>query len=839
REITDIHSPGTFLDPNAPPRVPTYLVALELASADKKRRKPGSTAWGLAALDLSTGEFRATSGDEDELLMDELGRLGARELCISSERKGDARIERLQSELPKTALTWVHGDRYGAARAKDTVAKKLGADEVKALEPILGDEALVAAGIALGYVEETQAKAVADGKEKREPLRHVQELRPYLPGEALVLDLQARAHLELFRAAGDGGKRGSLIGAIDEAITAMGGRLLGRWLAYPLRESRAIHERQDAVAALVARPTSLDRMREALRAVADLERLVGRVVMQRATPRDLGVLRTTLEQVPVILAEARVASGLDAGGSLRPGDDGFALEADDPSTPRSELLSRLASADACTDVVEYLARALVDEPPVDLEAGDIFRAGFDLELDRLSELAKNGKSMIAAMEADEREKTGISSLKVRYNRVFGYYIEITRSNLKNVPSRYIRKQTTANGERYYTEALRELETEVLSAEDKRTTHTRKLFHELVERVGREVKRLRRLAEALATLDVLGGFARIAEQRSWTRPVVDDGGAIELVDGRHPVLEQLSADLGERFVPNDLVISGDKSLMIITGPNMAGKSTIMRQTALVVILAHMGAFVPAKSARIGLVDRIFTRVGASDDLSRGRSTFMVEMTETARILRSATRHSLILLDEIGRGTSTFDGLSIAWAVAEHLHDHVGAKTLFATHYHELTELCRDKPRSTNHHVEVKEWNDQIVFLRKLLPGPTNKSYGVQVARLAGLPKGVVERAKTVLASLEAQALAAGDASAVERFAPVPRPRMRSKAAQLFLFGGGPGDDEVSEPPAPAMLPVGSAEVIEALESMSLDDLTPRQALERLFELKDLLKKQRKR
>jgi DNA mismatch repair protein MutS len=798
REITDILSPGTFLDPNAPPRLATYLVALDLGAGKR-------AGFGLAALDLSTGEFRATSGEDGDVLLEELLRLDMREIVISESRRSDERIARIEKELPKTAITAVAEDFF-SRRGRDALLHTFGQEELAALEKVHSREALAASGAALAYVEKLQPRK---GQfDARAPVFfHLKELRPYVPGDSLVLDREARLHLELFRGSSDGGRRGSLLGAIDEAVTAMGGRTVVRWLAYPLVDRAAIARRQDAIGALVEVPSLLDRIRVELREIGDLERLVGRSVLHRATPRDLALLRSTLERAPLLLRAAEAASrGNGELHDLIPASD---------TAPKSALLSAIASTDPAADVQDLLARALADEPPIDLDEGDIFRASWDAELDRLSALAKSGKDLIAKMEAEEKGKTGISSLKVRYNRVFGYYIEITKANLRLVPSHYIRKQTTANGERFYTEALQKLETEVLSAEEKRLERTRSLFVALVDEVAKEAKRLLGVARAIAELDALSGFAYLAEKRGWARPEIAEDGAIDIADGRHPVLELFSEELGERFVPNDLSISDERSLMIITGPNMAGKSTIMRQTALIVILAHMGVFVPAKSARIALVDRIFTRVGASDDLSRGRSTFMVEMNETARILRSATSRSLILLDEIGRGTSTFDGLSIAWAVAEYLHDRVGAKTLFATHYHELTEIARDKARAVNHHVAVKEWNEQIVFLRKLQPGSTNRSYGVQVARLAGLPKLVVDRAKEVLASLEAQALSAGDGSWASR--------RRALDGQLFLF----------QEPAKKEREKALEDVARALEAIEIDDITPRHALDELARLKTML------
>ena len=685
REVTRVLSPGTYVDPNAPPRTTTYLTAV---SAKRK-----GAAWGLAALDLSTGEFRATEGEHAETLLDELARLSTKEILYREAGLHEAVLSAVRDGLPSVTRTSITASDYPAAEARRQLEQHLGEDEMRGLKTVLSDLALEAAALALRYAEATQIHPEAPDLKGEASLRHIEPLRPYSAGLGLGLDLQAREHLELFATQGDGSRKGSLLFAIDEATTPMGGRLLARWLAYPLGDLSAIADRHDAVEALVAAPTRLDEAQRAMRGISDIERLLGRVTLGRGTPRDLAALRATLHQAPTVLTAIGMAV---------------------PKTASGGLLASLAAADPARDVADLLDAALIDEPSADATSPDVFRPGYDEELDRYAELSKDGKKLIAGLEAKEREETGIPNLKVKYNKVFGYYLEVTKTHLKLVPDRYIRKQTTVNSERYFTEPLKELETEVLSAEDKRVARSAALFSALLAKVADRVFVLRQLGQSLAEIDVLTGFARLAERRGWVRPELHDGLALEIVDGRHPVVEQVAEDLGERFVPNDLRLDEGERLMVITGPNMAGKSTIMRQTALITVLAHMGAFVPARQARIPLVDRIFTRVGASDDLSRGRSTFMVEMNETARILRSATERSLILLDEIGRGTSTFDGLSIAWAVAEHLHDHVGAKTLFATHYHELTEICRDKEMAVNRHVAVKEWNDEIVFLRKLLP-----------------------------------------------------------------------------------------------------------------------------
>ena len=777
REVTRVVTPGTFVDPEAPARTPSYLVALSIPRATNKRRKTPS--WGLAALDIATGELRATAGEGEGALTDEIGRLDAREVVLDARAMEDAMVTALAA-LPKLALSPM--DDVDPKGSVDRLTAAIGVEEGAALDKVLPGHALAAAGLAVVYAEHTQLRAESHEKKRGGSLSHVHTVQPYLPGDALILDAEARGHLELFASSGDKTRHGALIGIVDAAVTAMGGRLISRWLARPLIALPQIIARHDAVESLVRATTAHDDMRDALDGVYDFERLIARVVMGRSNPRDLAALRTSLERVPNLFELARTAAATG----------GKQLDVID----EQGRLGAIAELDRCEDVTKLVATALVEEPPTDLGGARVFNEGFDADLDALFTLSSDSKAVIASIERRERERTGITSLKVKYNRVFGYFIEVTKANLAAVPDDYVRKQTTVNSERYFTSELKELEEKILSADVKRLARESKLFASLVADVASEVRRLRAVAEGVAELDGLAALAHVAQTCGWSRPEVDLGEAIEIVDGRHPVLEALSSELGERFVPNDMSIGDPERLLIVTGPNMAGKSTIMRQTALIVILAQMGSFVPAKSARIGVVDRVFTRVGASDDLSRGRSTFMVEMTETARILRSATRRSLLLLDEIGRGTSTFDGLSIAWAVAEHIHDRIGAKTLFATHYHELTEICRDKAQAANVHVAVTELDESIVFLRKLLPGPTNRSYGVQVARLAGLPKQVVQRARGVLATLEAHDLST----------------TRAPTAQMGLFA------------LPAESSGAEKDVLEALRALDVDDTAPRAALD---------------
>ncbi|MEO1232519.1 MAG: DNA mismatch repair protein MutS [Myxococcota bacterium] len=803
REITRVITPGTFLDPNAPAREANYLVSLHL---QKLRRGSSKTkGWGLAALDLATGDFRATCGEGEEALLDELARLDTSEIVLLESQAEAPAFVTIHSSRPRLLLTRLDDRDHTEDRSLEALDLLIGKEEREALGALLPDIALWAAGRALLYARTTQVRPEAPDLKGEAGLGHIHTLRPYVPGDALVLDREAREHLELFSSAG-GGRGRSLLGSIDRAVTPMGGRLLAEWLAYPSLDRVEIRARHGAVAAFASTPAALDAIREHLRAVSDAERLVGRVVLGRALPRDLAALRGALEAAPSVLDAAR---------SSEAGQAGLLAEA-----PPDGRLSQLARTDLCEDVKRALTEALVEEPVNDLSGGAVFRAGYDRELDEHTRLADQGKALISDLEAAERERSGIPNLKIRYNKVFGYYLEVTKTHLALVPDRYIRKQTTVNTERFFTDELKTLEDDVLHAAERKLARAEHLYAELMARISSEAPRLRTLAASLAELDVLAAFAHLAETLDWARPELGADDVIDIRDGRHPVLEQLAGELGERFVPNDVRLSREERLVIVTGPNMAGKSTIMRQTALLVVLAHMGSFVPARSAHVGRVDRIFTRVGASDDLSRGRSTFMVEMTETSRILRSATAHDLIILDEIGRGTSTYDGLSIAWAVAEHLHDVVQARTLFATHYHELTELCRDKPAAVNRHVAVREHEDDIVFLRKLQPGATNRSYGVQVARLAGLPKVVIARARRVLDGLEAQALRHGAGSAVQHLLSA-RARREN---QLSLFDGAgadrPADGDVRK-------------LLDALRAIELDEVSPRRAFELLGELQDML------
>ncbi|HMJ88577.1 MAG TPA: DNA mismatch repair protein MutS, partial [Candidatus Acidoferrum sp.] len=589
----------------------------------------------------------------------------------------------------------------------------------------------------------------------------------------LKLDTTTLRHLEILEPLHrDASKQSTLYGALNRTVTPMGARCLRDWLSQPLANVEGIRRRQSAVRSFMENTEALANFRTRIAEVRDLERIIGRLSLGSGNARDLLALRMGLEQIPA-LKEAAVAiasSSSEFREIVGGAESGLAL--------LTELEQRLTPLPS---LIELIARAITDEPPLAVKEGGLIRDGFDRALDELKNAQRDGKDWIAKLQQQEIERTGITSLKVRFTSVFGYFIEVTKSNLDKVPPHYVRKQTIANGERFFTPELKEMEGKILGSEERSVKLEYELFLKVREEALADLKAIQRTASALAQLDVLASFAETACLFDYCRPHVADEGVLSIQDGRHPVIEQ--ALIEERFVPNDTQLDPTaQQIALITGPNMAGKSTYIRQVAVIALLAHTGSFVPAKEARIDLVDRIFTRIGASDDLSRGQSTFMVEMSETANILNNATARSLVILDEIGRGTSTFDGLSLAWSIVEHLHNQVGAKTLFATHYHELTELSGRLPRLKNFNVAVREWNDQIVFLRKIVEGGTDKSYGIQVARLAGVPKSVVERAKVILSNLEESELTPEGNVRGSRHRP-ERDKLKTlaPAPQLDLFG----------------------------------------------------------
>ena len=715
REVARIITPGVVLDDEVlEPKLPRYLAAL--VAEDKQ-------TFGLAYLDATTGELRATSLAIGELI-DELTRVAPREILVEAKQLGEgavlapirARYRTVWNAAPVPAIADAKAVLAELGDKRPTKATKA-AEAKKPAEGEVAEAGLRAAATVLNYARATQPTGTLP----------VTRLITYDAKDAVVLDEAAIANLELVETLIGRKTQGSLLDVIDQTVTAPGGRLLRRWLLYPLIDVTQIRRRQDAVAWLVDRPALTEQLRRALSRVADLERLAGKATLGIATPRDLGRLRDALTQLPDVVA--LIATG--------------ATKLD----PVPELLGlRAALAPELATLAARLAKAIVDDPPPLLKDGGAIRTGYDATVDECRGLADGGKTQILAIEEREQRESGISSLRIRYNRVFGYYIEITKSHLAKVPAHYARKQTIANGERFVTPELAELEKKVVAAEETLAVREAELFRTEVQAVAAIAAAISAAGAALAVADACGSLAEVAARRSYCRPTVDDSAVLEITDGRHPVIEAMLAD--GAFVPNDCRLDPDaEQLVLITGPNMAGKSTYMRQVAQIALLAQIGSFVPAKAATVGVCDRVFTRVGAADNLSRGDSTFMVEMRETATILAKATRRSLIVLDEVGRGTSTFDGVSIAWAVAEHLHDAIGARTLFATHYHELVALADSRARVRNVSVAVREHKQEIVFLRRVVPGGANKSYGIDVARLAGLPKPVIGRARDIMQKLE--------------------------------------------------------------------------------------------
>ena len=724
--------------------------------------------FGLAFLDISTGELKACQTSGFEPFLSE---------ALRNEPKEILSLKRFQ-EHP-----CFEGFKKSFGNGLITYLEDLKFDAIPSLNEILQKAPLAAHAVALvlHYAEENQKK----------PLSHIRPLSFYRVQDFMVIDEVTKRNLELTRSLFEQGKRGSLFWVLDETITLMGSRTLKQWLNYPLLDTREIKSRLEGVSELKEKKIERKQLRESLRGIQDIERLTSRIFLGHANARDLIGLKNSLQNLPTLK------------NNLQP----FIAPI------LREFNSEIENFD---DLDQLLKSSIVENPPLTIKEGGIIKANYDKELDGLREIGREGKGWILQLEAGERKKTGISSLKVRYNQVFGYYIEVTKSNLHLVPDHYIRKQTLVNAERFITPELKEFETKVLGAEEAICQLECRLFEEIRKRVSDETPRLQKTASAIAIIDILGSMAEIADRYDYVQPVVDEGDEIMIRDGRHPVLERMG--LSERFVPNDTQMNTQEhQLLIITGPNMAGKSTYLRQVALIVLMAQMGCYVPASEAKIGVVDRVFTRIGALDNIMRGQSTFMVEMMETARILNQATSRSLVVLDEIGRGTSTFDGLSIAWAVAEYLHDHpsLRPKTLFATHYHELTELALTKERVKNYNVAVKEWGGEIIFLRKIVEGGTNRSYGIQVARLAGLPQKVVDRAKEILSNLEKGEL---DAMGMPKIATTKIASSKSK------------------PPLQPSLFVQPDAIRSELKRIKTDRLTPLEALNILDELKKKAEKE---
>jgi DNA mismatch repair protein MutS len=770
REVIKVLTPGTAVEVETEEaKEGTFIVALALEE----------DGWGMALADLSAGEVRTLEGawSEAKLLTDEIFRAAPKEILYPEGAEDALRRVLARDGEPSATLSPAEGWLFDPPQAGRVVLEHFGARSLAGFGLEDKPRAVAAAGALLAYVK----------KVRQDSLALVHRLS-YLNAEAhLVLDATTVRNLELVRNLRDGKTKGTLLDVVDFTVTAPGGRLLRSWLLRPLRDAGAIAARQDAVAEALGATIARRELRETLKGVLDLERIVGRIALAAAHPRDLVALKRSLAPLPHIERELRAFSA----GLFR------------------DMVARWDNAE---DVAGLVDKAVLDEPAFLLTEGGIVKDGWNAELDDLRAVSRSGKTFIAQLERRERERTGIGSLKVRYNKVFGYYIEVTKPNLAQVPPDYMRKQTLVNAERFLTPELKDYEDKVLHAEERIGVLEHRLFLEVRETVARETRRLQRIAADVAALDVLLALAECAARRGYVRPVVDDGDALRIEAGRHPVIETTQA---EPFIPNDLEVdSAANQILIITGPNMGGKSTFLRQAALIAILGQAGSFVPAKAATLGLLDRIFTRIGAMDFLSVGQSTFMVEMLETAAILHNATARSLILLDEVGRGTSTFDGLSIAWAVAERLHERedVRPKTLFATHYHELTELALTLPRIKNFHVAVREWKDEVVFLRRIVPGPSDRSYGIHVAKLAGIPRDVIDRAREILFNLEKQEL---DERGLPRLASHGRPS--GDRNQFLLF---------AEDREAALL----RELKDEIEALDLAALTPLEALNVLAGLK---------
>jgi DNA mismatch repair protein MutS len=784
RDVVRVITPGTATDAAVlDARENNFLAAVST--------EPATQTVGLAYVDLSTGEFQSTEftgSAAEERLRDELQLLHPRETLLPRPHQlfETAKASLLDGAggVETRIDDWIFQHEY----ARRTLQEQFGVAELTGFGLDAHPQAIAAAGAVVHYLRENAARGGESAN--LEALRHLDQVRFYELHNALILDPVTVRNLELvaplFPEETGKGTSATLLATLDVTVTGMGARLLRSWLLRPLLERGTIEARLDAVAHLVQQTVVRGEIRKELRGIQDLERLTSRITLGLATPRELVALRKSLAQLPVLK------------NFLTP-----------PPAGGSELLRHLhTEMDELADVRERLERAIADEPPALPSDPGVIRSGYHPELDDLRSLSQHSKQIIASMEERERKRTGIASLKIRFNQVFGYYIEISKPNLPLAPADYERKQTLVNAERFTSPELKEYERKILAADERILEIERQLFSDLRSGIAAKAARLRRTAAAVAQLDVLAALAKLAADRGYARPEFSSTGEMLIVGGRHPVIEELLRQRGERFIPNDLCFEPNRQqILLITGPNMGGKSTYLRQAALIVLMAQIGSFVPARQARLPVTDRIFTRIGASDNLARGRSTFLVEMSEVATILHHATPASLVLLDEVGRGTATFDGLSIAWAVVEHLYKHTRARALFATHYHELTELADLLPTVKNVHVSVRETPNEIVFLRRVEPGSADKSYGIEVARLAGLPRSVIERAREVLKRHE---------------------QSEHELSETLSPGAdgthsGNGDQQVLFTPL-------HREVIEKLRSADLDNLKPIDALNLLSELK---------
>jgi len=773
REIVRTITPGTILSSSMlDVRSNNYLGAVVLS--DKK--------FALAVSDLSTGEFKAIEFSDYMKFLNEVQRVNPKEIIIPNSFMENEKIKKDLS-ISRAVLTpyddW-HFDRESANKILTQHFKTQSMDGFGCRD---FPTAVCCGGALLEYIKDIQQISPT----------HINDFKIYSTSEFMVLDSATQRNLELVETLSAHEKKGTLLDTLDATLTPMGARLLRTWVIQPLRDAEEINSRLDAVNEFINSADVNDKTRVIIKHISDIERIISRVNCGLANGRDLIGLRESLKKVPQV----------------------------------KEIINKFKVRmlkNVCDDLqdvselVSLLDKAIVDEPPISIRDGNIIKQGFDADLDEIRQVSKGGKDWIKSLQVEEIQRTGIKSLKVRYNKVFGYYIEITKTNLNMVPDNYIRKQTLLSCERFITPELKEKEALVLGAEERINEAENKIFTDVRIQVACETVRLQKIARSIGILDVVSSLALVAVQNDYVRPEITDSDVIEIIEGRHPVLERL--DAGEKFVPNDTYIDNSShQILIITGPNMAGKSTYIRQVALIVLMGQIGSFVPAKSAKIGTVDRIFTRVGASDELTKGQSTFMIEMNEVANILNNATPRSLIILDEVGRGTSTFDGVSIAWAVAEYIHNspNVNAKTLFATHYHELTELVLTLERAKNYNVLVKEWNNELIFLHKIVEGPTDKSYGIHVASLAGLPKEVIERAKDILVNLENETISE---EGLPKFAPSTKKNKNAEikeSSQLTFF------TPVDHP------------VVDEIKDLDTENMTPLQALKKLDELKKKIEK----
>ncbi len=776
REVVRIVTPGTNTDMQSLDETKNNYIMCIAYLGDK---------YGIAIADVTTGDFYVTELDTERKLMDEINKFAPSEIvCNEAFYMSGVDIDDMKNRL-NIAISSLDAWYFGDALAHETLINHFHIQSLKGLGLEDYESGVIAAGTLLKYLYETQKNS----------LDNILEIHPYSIGKYMIIDSSSRRNLELVETLREKQKRGSLLWVLDKTKTAMGARLLRSYVEQPLIEKAEIVKRQELITSLNKNEVTREEIKEYLNPIYDLERLITRITYQTANPRDMIAFRNSLEMLPYIKTQLEDLDG--------------------------ELIEEIKTDfDCLEDIHSLLVSSINDEPPISVRDGDIIKEGYNEEVDRLRNAKTEGKTWLAELEASEREKTGIKNLRIKYNKVFGYYLEVTNSFKDLVPDYYVRKQTLTNAERYITPELKELEDTIMGAEDRLVQLEYELFRMVREEISANVKRILKTAKAIAKIDVFVSLATVASQNNYCKPRINESGIIDIKNGRHPVVEKMISN--DMFIDNDTYLDNNKNrISIITGPNMAGKSTYMRQTALIVLMAQIGSFVPAASANIGIVDRIFTRVGASDDLASGQSTFMVEMNEVANILRNATSNSLLILDEIGRGTSTFDGLSIAWAVVEHISNPklLGAKTLFATHYHELTELEGKLNSVNNYCIAVKEKGDDIVFLRKIIKGGADKSYGIQVAKLAGLPDSVIDRAKEIV-----NELLKNDITDTVRNISVDNGAKKKKEhldevdlTQMSLFDTVKDDD-----------------IIKELESVDIGNMTPLDALNKLYELQNKVK-----